>query len=981
MKLAKRLHPPRNAALFLAAFLPLLGFSQDDPRDDPRRPVAKTAALTPAQTAAQLSLPEGFRAELIAGEPRVVQPIAYTLDDRGRLWVVENTNYPECPGTPKDRILVFEDTKGDGTFDRTTVFWDKATFTSGIAVGFGGVWLGAPPNLLYIPIADGDTPKPAGAPEIVLDGWGNEDTHETLNGFIWGPDGWLYGTQGIFTHSSVGKPGAPQGERIHIDAGVWRFHPLKGVFERWAEGASNQWGLDWNDHGEAFFEACVIPHMWHAMEGARYQRQAGVHDNPYTYGDIQTIAWGRYEKAGYAGAMIYLGGAFPPIWRDRIFFNDIHMNRMRCETLERNGSGYRSVREKEFVFSQDAWYRGLSAQYGPDGGVFLNDWYDRVPCHQQRAYTDRTNGRMYKIVTDAVKPRKVDLSRASDAELVEAQLNPNDWHVRHARRILQERGASSTTTAALERILFTHPDPTRQLRALWTLHAQQALTEATLLHALRAENESVRGWAATLSVESGAPSAPVLNRLLELAESDPAPLVRRRLASAAQRLSSASAWKLVVRLAAHPDANDPNIPFLAWYAAETGVAEKPERASELFAKSRIPLLQEYATRRLVALALEGNKAGADALSAILVMANTDTPTTRASVVRGLASGLAGRTTFPEPAGWAALYLTIKAGADDASRSQARRLGTIFGNAQALRELRVLVSAPDTSAEERRSSLESLAARKDAEAFGGIVKIALSKEGGKLAQSAITALASYPGDKIAPELIPAYKEAGAAERVAILRSLCQSREGSRALVAAVTARVIPIEALNTTNVRMIRGFQDAALNDWLDQQWGAIHDNRAGFAEDLVRYKKFLGDNAIERADVKRGKELFRGMCATCHTMFGTGGNIGPQLTGSYSDTEYLLHNILDPNAEIGKDFQQVFIETKDGSLRAGIVSGEDSTSVTLKTLAGPTTIPLNEIRSRRISPDSLMPTGLLNGLQEPDVRSLFLYLRQAKEVE
>ncbi|MEI6712242.1 MAG: PVC-type heme-binding CxxCH protein [Verrucomicrobiota bacterium] len=976
----KSLNPPRISwkdAILLTALLPSLVLAHDDPN----RPVAKAAALTPSQTAAQLTLPEGFRSELIAGEPQVVQPIAYTIDDKGRLWVVENTNYPECPGEAKDRVLVFEDTKGNGTFDHSTVFWDKATFTSGIAVGFGGVWLGAPPNLLYIPIADGDAPKPAGSPEIVLDGWGNQDTHETFNGFIWGPDGWLYGTQGVFTSSLVGKPGTPKSDRVAINAGVWRFHPLKGKFERWAEGGSNQWGIDWNDHGEAFFEACVIPHMWHAMEGARYQRQAGPHDNPYTYGDIQTIAWGRYEKAGYAGAMIYLGGAFPPIWRDRIFFNDIHMNKMRCESLERNGSGFKSIREKEFVFSQDAWYRGLSAQYGPDGGVFLNDWYDKVPCHQQKAYTDRTNGRIYKIVTDAVKPLKVDLSKESNSALVEAQLHPNDWYVRHARRILQERGASSDTTSALEAILFTNSDPTRQLRALWTLHGQQALSEATLLKALTAENESVRGWAVTLSLENGTPTTPLLERLLQLAQSDISPLVRRRVASAAQRLSSEASWNIVTKLASHPDSNDPNIPLLTWYAAESGIAEKPLRASELFSKSEIPLLQEYATRRLVALALEGNKAGTETLNSVLQQAAGSTAIGRAAVIRGLTSGLNGHTTFPEPGGWSVLYSAIRATGDEATRGQARRLGVIFGNAEALKELRIVLGASDTQENERRSAIEALATRKDPDAFDAIIKIATQKDGGKIALSAITALASYPGDRLAPKLIPAYETVGAAEKAAILQSLCQSREGSRALIAAIDASQIPLKDVGTSNARTIRGFQDTAMNSWLDTKWGAVNGNRAGFAEELVRYKKFLGDTAILRADAKRGKELFRGMCAICHTMFGTGGNIGPQLTGSYSDTDYLLHNILDPNAEIGKDFQQVFIETKDGSLRAGIVASEDSTSVTLKTLAGTVTIPLNEIRSRKVSPDSMMPTGLLGGLQEADVRNLFLYLRQAKELE
>lgn len=204
-------------------------------QDDPNRPVATTAALTPGEAAAQMKVPSGFAVSLVAGEPDIVQPIAYTTDDRGRLWIMENTNYPDCPGQPKDRLLVLESTQNDGNYDKTTVFWDKATFTSGLAPGHGGVWLGSPPHLLFIPDRNGDL-IPDSEPLKLLDGWGNQDTHETLNDFIWGPDGWLYGTQGIYCQSRVGIPGTPDEKRVPINGGIWRYHPIKKIFELWAEG-------------------------------------------------------------------------------------------------------------------------------------------------------------------------------------------------------------------------------------------------------------------------------------------------------------------------------------------------------------------------------------------------------------------------------------------------------------------------------------------------------------------------------------------------------------------------------------------------------------------------------------------------------------------------------------------------------------------------------------------------------------------------
>jgi putative membrane-bound dehydrogenase-like protein len=570
------------------------------PLEDAKRPVATTPSLTPQETAASFKLPPGFKVQVVTGEPDVVQPIAYTQDDRGRLWVITNTNYPVCPGEPKDSILIFEDTDGDGRADKRTVFYDKLTFPSGIAVGFGGVWVGAPPNLLFFPDKNGDD-KPDSDPEVVLDGWASEDTHETLNDFIWGPDGWLYGTHGVFTLSNVGKPGTPAAERVKINAAVWRYHPQRRVFERWAEGASNQWGIDWNDHGEAFFAACVIPHMWHAIQGARYQRQAGPHVDANTYDDIKTIAWGRYEKAGYCGMMVYLGGLFPPEYRDTLFFHDIHMNKQRNERAVRTGSGYKSERIGDFIDSGDKWFRGLSPQYGPDGSVFINDWYDKVPCHQQREFTDRSNGRIYKVTTDTVKPVNVNLATATDAELVNYQLHPNDWYVRHARRLIQERGLKAEGTAALEKILFENPDDTRQLRALWALHSGGGLSEATALKALKAPSEYVRGWAITLLCENGKPSEAVLAEMTRLAKSDPAPLVRLRIASALQRVPIAQRWPALMELASNAqDAADQNLPLMIWYAAEPAVAADPAKAAELLAVAKLPKLQEYIARRISA---------------------------------------------------------------------------------------------------------------------------------------------------------------------------------------------------------------------------------------------------------------------------------------------------------------------------------------------------------------------------------------------
>lgn len=549
--------------------------------------------VAPKDSIASITVPAGFSVQLVAAEPEIRQPVAFTTDARGRLWVLENVSYPVCPGKPENRIVILEDADGDGAGWTQKVFADNLTFATGIQVGFGGVYVGAPPNLHFYADKNGDD-KADGEPEILLDGWGREDTHETLNNFTWGPDGWLYGTHGVFTHSKVGVPGTPADQRVKINAGVWRFHPTTKQFELHCEGASNQWGIDWNDRGQAFFTACVIPHLYHAIQGGRYQRQAGQHFNKATYADLKTITTFKYERAAYCGAMIYLGGLFPAEYRDTLIFNDIHMSKIRNETLVRKGSGFTNQRRADLVACSDSWFRTLSTQYGPDGGVFVIDWFDRVHCHQQRAETDRSNGRIYKIGYQGIKPAVVDLNKLDDAALVAHHLNPNEWYVRTARRILQERGPKPAVHAALTKILKDNPDETRQLRALWTLHVTKGLSENLALAQLKRESEYVRAWTIELLCEAKNPSAAALAAFARLAKDDPSPTVRLYLASALQRMPLDARWPIATALAQHADDNkDHNLPLMLWYGIEPAAAKDRKQALTLMRESKIERLREF----------------------------------------------------------------------------------------------------------------------------------------------------------------------------------------------------------------------------------------------------------------------------------------------------------------------------------------------------------------------------------------------------
>lgn len=645
------------------------------PEDD-----VKFNGLSPEESVKAMTLPPGFKVTVFAAEPDVKQPIAMCIDDRGRLWVIENYTYPiRKPGEKgDDRIVVFEDTDGDGKHDKRTVFIEGLNLATGIEWGFGGVFVGAAPWLLHIPVKETAAgPQPAGEPKKLLEGFAWHDTHEMLNTFTWGPDGWLYGCHGVFTHSHVKVAGAPDSERQFINAGVWRYQPVKKRFEVFAEGTSNPWGIDFNEYGHCFIEACVIPHLFHMVQGGRYHRQAGQHYaptlgearrvaanyfdqnfspqqgqpensytfkdakvqpiNPFIYDDLKTIADHRHylgatphsgnkrsDAAGgghaHAGLMCYLGGSWPKEYHGKLFIGNIHGQRLNVDSPERKGSGYVGRHAPDFLNFNDRASQTLNQMIDQDGNVFVIDWYDRQQCHNQRDPNihDRSNGRIYKISYGDKKGTPVDLATLSDGDLLKLQYSNNAWKGRHARRLLQERAFSGkfSEKIATEARAITEgrgskelqfptdewaKSPQVRLRGLWALHGMAAVSAFDAQKRLRDESDIVRAWTIQLLCEDNTPSGFAESEFVRLAKDDPSPLVRLYLASACQRLTVAQRLPIVEALLAHAeDATDHNLPLMYWYATEPIVAADPAKGALLLAKSKIPLLREYITRRLTA---------------------------------------------------------------------------------------------------------------------------------------------------------------------------------------------------------------------------------------------------------------------------------------------------------------------------------------------------------------------------------------------
>ena len=946
--------------------------------------------LTPEQAVENMTLIDGFNVNVWAAEPLMTQPMAFCWDDRGRLWIAENRDYESrghgFSNAGDSRILILEDTDNDGVADSRKIFLEGIAFPAALAVGFDGVFIGAPPNLLFVPDRDGDDKADLEDIEVRLTGWGIRDRHETLNSLHWGPDGWLYGLQGFATPSKVGKPKGKgrlykhkdpfpedilEGEGIDINGGVWRYHPTKDQFEVVSHGFSNPWGIDYDAKGQLFISACVIPHLWHVIPGGIYHRQGGQHFNPYVYSDIKTIADHRHRSA-HGGARIYQSDAFPESHQGRIFMANIHEHAVLSDVLKPKGSGFTAHHGDDFLMANNAQWVGFSMEIGPDGALYALDWHDADICGQE--VLNQETGRVFRVTPTASLAenwvgRYSDLAKMTDQQLVQLQTSKSDWHARRARVILQNRATKgklgAKTHDQLRQIFRTHANPDWRLRAMWALHVTGGFKGNNLYEALGDKDEYIRAWAIQMLCEDKAPGPEALAKFTRMAREDRSPVVRLYLASAMQRLGHDARWQIAGELMLHgEDAGDHNLPKMIWFGMEPLVAENPDRALGLAAQSEIPMLAQFTARRTV---------DADALEP-LVASIGGMPKTQLSLLEGMRDGLEGRSDLKAPANWPSVYSQLKKSNEQVAQL-ALQLAQQFGDTEAAQQYLAVLKDQNAPLEQRRSALQALATQQRQELIGELPGLL---DDPALRLDAIRAIAGFDHEPLGKMLLERYPTFSNAEKLEAVQTMASRPKYGGLLTQALKKNTIPKSDVPTYAARQLL----RVVGSGFVEVWGPIEQSTTD-EKGYAKYRGLLTGQALSRANAGKGRAIFQSTCGGCHKMYGEGGIIGPDITGSNrTNLDYLLFNILDPSGEIQDDYKMVVITTRDGRTYAGNVATENERQLTMR-VVGQDAVVINksDIQSREETPVSMMPPGLLQRLTDAQVLDLIAYLRTTAQVE
>ncbi|MEW6302929.1 MAG: PVC-type heme-binding CxxCH protein [Verrucomicrobiota bacterium] len=950
--------------------------------------------LTPEETIKHFKVADGLVMEVVGAEPIIRQPLNLHFDERGRMWVVQYLQYPfpaglkiikydqyiravfdKVPPPPPnhfkgaDKISIHEDTDGDGFFDQHKEFLSDLNICSSVTTGRGGVWVLNPPYLLFYPDQNRDD-IPDGPPVVHLSGFGLEDTHSVASSLNWGPDGWLYGANGSTTTGLV------KGVRW-LGQCIWRYHPETGEFEIFAEGGGNTFSMDFDSKGRAYSGTNHgNTRGMHYPQGGAGIKNWGKHGplmNPYSFGFFEHMAHKGFEPRFAQSMVIYEGGAIPRL-EGRIIASMSLMNRVMASDLLRDTSTYQTIDLDPLILTDDRWFRPVDTEVGPDGAIYLADWYDSRLTHvDPRDTWDRVHGRVYRLKAQGAKPMKpFDLAKQSSAELIKVLSHPNEWFRNTAIRLFADRKDKSVIPA-LKQLVETEKGQLA-LEAFWALNLSGGFDEAVAVKTLNHPNEKIREWTIRLIGDTKKISPPIASRLVTLARDEKDVQVRSQLASSCERWPGPAVLPIVRELILrNEDVDDRHVPLLIWWAVESKAVSDRQLLLEKLKESALwqaPIFARYITARLgQRYTAERNEQNLRTAAQLLAMAPT--PQDVDALVRGMEAGLQGDVVKAVPAELLARVEEVwKSRPHNATLiGFALRLGYEPAGKAALQ----LVADTKTSAAEKKKYLEMLSERRMESAVPVILDLLRNERNEALRIDLLNALQRFANAEIGRAILELFPKFSARLRATAQTVLASRPDWSLWLLEAVDKTAIKPEQITIATVTAIQNHKVAAADTLIKKHWGRLRQSDAEKNEKIASVRRLL---AKGKGDAAQGRPTFMLICGTCHKLNNEGATIGPELTGYERDNlDFMLPAIIDPSLGVREEYTAFNVTTKDGQQLLGFLDENTPQSITLRDLTNnKIKIAREDVKTLEASHTSVMPDGLLDALNDQQIRDLFAYL-------
>lgn len=970
--------------------------------------------LSPEESIKHLALPDGFEAKLFVSEPQIGKPITMTWDHLGRLYVAETVDYPnemQPKGQGRDRISIVEDTDGDGQADKVSLFADNLSIPTSLCFADGGLIVAQAPDMLFLRDTDGD--GKADERKVLFTGFRTNDTHAGPSNLRYGLDNWIDAIIGY-----AGFSGEVGGERLNFRQGFFRFKPDGSKLEFLRSTNNNSWGVGISEEGLLFGSTAngcpsvymPIPNRYYeSVKGMAPAVLANMADSnrffPITE-NVRQVDWHGGFTAG-AGSALYTARTFPKhYWNRTAFVAEPTGHLVATFTLHQDGTDFRSHNAWNLVASDDEWTSPILAEVGPDGQVWMIDWYNFIVQHNptpegyktgkgaayETSLRDKTRGRIYRVVAKEGKPsEQPELSKDDPKGLIAALKSDNMFWRLHGQRLLVERGKTDVKDDLLAII---EQDTSRDALGL----------SPTVIHAL---------WAANgLGVLDGV--EPSLARVQKAAFTHPSSSVRRNAALAfppnvAARLVLKHELlkdpEKLVRLAsllALADSDAGEAPSGAVTSAVFGGAVDKDRwladaAAAAGARNASSFLQSIAIRKSEkvpspeALAVVSRVSehyarggGNGRLGEILRQLPEGDAKVREAIVAGFAKGWprdkAPELDADETKAIASLLPTLAPDSRGQMLGLASRWGVkgLEGHVAQLTMDLLAVAADSAKGETARidaaKQLIDLR-RTDAQAARELLALVSAKTQPEVASGLIAAVAQSDSPQVGTALVDAMGPMTPAARQAVALALLGKTDWTGSLVGAIEAGKVPLSLLTLSQSQALATHPDKSIAD----RAKALLAKGGGLPDpDREKVIQALAPGVLRGGDASRGKEIFRKECAKCHAHSGEGGKVGPDLTGmaAHPKSELIVH-ILDPSRSVEGNFLQYTVSTTDGRVLNGLLAGETRTSVELLDAEGKKqTILRDDVEELASSKKSLMPEGFEKSIPPQGLADLLQFLAQ-----